>query len=107
MEDPLVAKIRIALKGKRGITEKKMFGGLCFLHHGNMVCGVAKDKMVARIGPAAYDAALKQKHVAKMDFTGRPLKGMVYILEDGTRRQDSVKKWVEMALSFTKTLPKK
>ena len=105
--DKLLEKIRAALKGKRGITEKKMFGGFCFLHNGNMLCGVAKDKMVARVGPDAYESALKQKHVTEMDFTGKPLKGMVYILDSGTKRQDSVNKWVEKSLEFTKTLPKK
>ncbi|MCB9228046.1 MAG: TfoX/Sxy family protein [Deltaproteobacteria bacterium] len=84
-----------------------MFGGLCFLHNGNMLCGVAKGKMVARVGPDAYESALKQKNVTEMDFTGKPLKGMVYILESGTKRKDSVKKWVENSLEFTKTLPKK
>ena len=105
--EKLVEKIRKALKGKRGISEKKMFGGICFMHNGNMACGVAKDKMVARVGPDAYEEALKQKHVTVMDFTGRPLKGMVYILESGTRRQDSTQKWVNKSLEFTKTLPKK
>ena len=106
-DDKLIEKIRVALKGKRSITEKKMFGGICFLHHGNMLCGVAKGKLVARVGPKAYENALKQKHVTEMDFTGKPLKGMVYILEPGTKRQDSVTKWVKKSIDFVKQLPKK
>ena len=106
-DDKLVEKIRVALKGKHAISEKKMFGGICFLQHGNMLCGVAKGKMVARIGPNAYEKALKQKHVTKMDFTGKPLKGMVYILEAGTKRQASVTKWVQKSIEFVKQLPKK
>ncbi|GMR04025.1 MAG: hypothetical protein BMS9Abin22_554 [Gammaproteobacteria bacterium] len=55
-------RVRNALGHIRGTTEKKMFGGLAFLHHGNMCCGVLDDKLVVRIGPNVYDAALEHKH---------------------------------------------
>lgn len=107
-DDALANKIREVLEGKRGITEKKMFGGLCFLLNGNMLCGVDnKSRLMIRVGPEKYDSSLKLKHACKMDFTGKPMKGMLYIDPDGTKRKDSIKKWLDLASDFVKTLPKK
>ncbi len=104
---PLAERIRQSLAGESGIIEKRMFGGLCFLHHGNMICGVTEDLMIARVGPAAYAAALEEEHTRPMDFTGKPMKGMIYVLPSGTRRKTSVKKWIDKCLAFTSGLPKK
>lgn len=100
-------RVRRVLGRTRGITEKKMFGGIAFMHHGNMCCGLNDDKLVVRVGAAAYDASLKRKHVAPMDFTGKPLKGFIYVLPAGIKRIDQLKYWVEEGLAFTRTLPKK
>lgn len=99
-------RVRNALARTRGITEKKMFGGLAFLHHGNMCCGVLDDKLVVRVGPNAYDAALTRKHVKAMDFTGKPLTGFIYVLPSGIKRAEQLRRWVDAGLSFTRTLPK-
>jgi len=81
----LATRILESLKGIKGITQKKMFGGLCFLHNGNMLCGIVKEKLVARVGPVAYESALKQNYTKPMDFTGKPLKGMVYVIPKGIK----------------------
>ncbi len=97
-------KIRALLASENGITEKKMFGGICFLHRGNMLCGIDnKKKLMVRVGPKQYEAALKMQHAHEMDFTGRPLKGMVYVASE----EVDLSKWIEMGLNFTRTLPKK
>ncbi len=75
--------------------------------NGNMLCGIAKGKLVARVGPEEYEKALKLKHTAPMDFTGRPMKGMVYVLPEGTRSKAAVKKWVDKSLAYVQTLPAK
>ena len=75
-DEALAERIRAVLKHRRGITEKKMFGGLTFLLHGNMFCGVADRELMVRVGPDAYEQALARWHTREMDFTGRPLKGV-------------------------------
>ncbi len=108
LDEKLAQRVREALKGKRSISEKKMFGGLCFLHQGNMLGGVDNQgRLMVRVGPAQYDKALKYKHAREMDFTGRPLKGMVYVEPAGFKSKADLAKWLEMGLAFTKTLPKK
>lgn len=84
-----------------------MFGGLCFMVNGNMACGVEKKKLVIRVSSDDYEKFLKQKHVRKMDFTGKPLKGFLYVMPDGLRRTDSLQKWVYRGFHFAQSLPKK
>ena len=106
-DENLADRVRALLKGKRSVTEKKMFGGLCFMVNGNMACGVEKNKLVVRVDPGDYEKFLKQKHIRKMDFTGKPLKGFIYVLPDGLIRSDSLKKWVDRGAQFARSLPKK
>lgn len=106
-DEVLADRIKTILKSRRSVTEKKMFGGLCFMVNGNMACGVEKKKLVVRIGPDDYEKILKLKHVRKMDFTGKPLKGFIYIMPEGLSRADSLKKWVDRGIQFARSLPKK
>lgn len=107
-DEALAQRIEQSLAGTKGITSKKMFGGLAFLHHGNMLCGVDnKHNLMLRVGPEQYDKALKHKYAREMDFTGRPLKGMIYIEPAGFKNQTSLDKWINMGLAFTTSLPKK
>ena len=105
--EALADKIRMIAKRRRGITEKKMFGGLCFLVNRNMCCGVEKDRLVVRVGPDNYSRALKEKNVKPMDFTGRPLKGFVYVLAPTIKRKTSLSRWINLGIEFAKSLPKK
>lgn len=106
-DEILADRVGALLKGKRSIIRKKMFGGLCFIVNGNMACGVEKNKLVVRIGPDSYEKFLKQKYVRKMDFTGKPLKGFIYVMPEGLRRSDSLAKWVDRGIQFAQSLPKK
>ena len=72
-----------------------------------MLCAVNGHKLMARVGKQNYEFALKQKHVTEMDFTGKPLKGMVYVLQEGIKRKDSLKKWINICIDFVSMLPKK
>ena len=76
--EALANRIR-GVMGNRRISERKMFGGLCFLLQGKMCCGVLKDLLVVRIDPANSAALLKSPHVRPMDFTGRPMRGFLYV----------------------------
>ena len=82
-DETLADRVRAVLSGRPGLTEKKMFGGLSFLLHSSMACGIVKDELMVRVGPDGYDEALAQPHARLMDFTGRPMKGMVYVARDG------------------------
>ena len=104
----LEEKINESLKGTRGITTKKMFGGLCYLHNGNMLCGIMKDqRLMVRVGNEQYDKVLKLKHAKVMDFTKKVMRGMIYVEHEGLKTTSSVKKWVEKGLNFTRELPRK
>jgi TfoX/Sxy family transcriptional regulator of competence genes len=105
--EALAQRIRAALPGIPGITEKKMFGGIAFLVDGNMACGVSKDNLMARINPADTDAALAQPHVRTFDMTGRPMKGWVLVEPAGLQTDDSLRRWIDQTVAFAQSLPPK
>jgi len=84
-----------------------MFGGVGFLLHGNLLVGIWKDSLIARIDPAAYEAALAQDHVRPFDITGRPMKGWVLVDPDGIESDEQLVAWIDRATVFVKGLPKK
>ena len=89
------------------LSEKKMFGGLCFLISGNMCCGIVKEEIMLRVGPDKYEGLLAKDHAREMDFTGRSLKGMLYIDVDGIAQDKDLKFWLNQALDFAASLPPK
>jgi len=104
-DEKLNQRIREVLKGKRGITEKSMFGGLCFLHNGNMLCGCdQKYGLSVRVGPEKYEDILKLKHCREMDITGVPMKGLLFVEPEGYKTKAQLSKWIDRGLEFTKTL---
>lgn len=103
----LAERIRRILRRRRGITEKKMFGGLAFLVNGNMFCGIVDRELMVRVGPDAYEDALAQPSARVMDFTGKPLRGYVYVGAAGIREDDDLGRWVSRGHAFGRTLPKK
>lgn len=87
-------------------AERKMFGGLSFMLGGHMICGVVRDTLMVRLGADAAEEALDQPHVRPMDFTGRPMKGMVFV-EPGGLQGTALRQWVEAAAEHARTLPPK
>lgn len=100
----LALRIHDLLKSRRGIVEKKMFGGIAIMHNGKMCCGVLDNDLVARLGADGCAQALKKPHVRPMDFTGRVMKGYVYVGPAATRDKRSLKRWVDACLAHTATL---
>ena len=98
--ESLAARIRDALARKKGIEEKKMFGGICFLLNGNMLVGVWKEFLIARIGPVQGDEALLEPHVRKMDITGKPMKGWIMVEPEGVEEDEPLKNWIQQAMKF-------
>src|SRR6516164_3129520 len=103
----LAERIREALARKRGVEEKKMFGGVGFLLDGNMLVGVWKDSLIVRLGPDNYADALLEPHVREFDITGRAMKGWVLVEPEAVEDDDQLKGWIERALQFVKALPRK
>ena len=100
-------RVRAALAHRNDLTEKKMFGGLSFMLAGNMCCGVINDDLVLRVDPDSYENAVSRPHARQMDFTGRPMKGMVYVGPEGYGTDEELKDWLDQALSFAGSLPPK
>lgn len=103
----LAGKVRKILRDEKGYTEKKMFGGVCFLLNGNMACGILNDELIVRVGPKNYDEMLQQPHTRKFDITGRAMKGWIMVKEEGLIPGKKLKKWVAIGADLANSLPKK
>jgi hypothetical protein len=103
----LAERIRDYFLDSPKVEEKRMFGGLCFMVSSHMCCGIVKDKLMARVGPANYEACLKQEHVQEMDFTGKAMKGMVYVSPEGLDADEALAEWLGICLQFVQSLPAK
>ena len=106
-DERLAERVRKALRRRRGIAERKMFGGICFLINGNMACGVLDKELMLRLGKPGAAEALRHPHTREMDFTGRPLKSMVYVRREGLRSKVALEKWVRLAADCARSLPPK
>jgi len=106
-DEKLAARVRGIVSGMNGVRERKMFGGIAFMLRGNMCCGVINDLLMARVGTGQYEAALALPHVRPMDFTGKPMKGYVYVEPAGHREDVDLKVWIDRCIDFVLTLPEK
>lgn len=102
----LAQMVSILLEGRPGFNEKKMFGGVCFLLHGNMACGVLDKDLIVRVGPQNYEDSLTLPHTRPFDFTGRPMKGWVVVSAEDLATEE-ITSWVERGVAFALTLPAK
>jgi TfoX/Sxy family transcriptional regulator of competence genes len=103
----LADRVRKALAGEKNVTEKAMFGGIAFLVGGHMAIGVATEDLMVRVGPEAHEASLARPHTRPMDFTGRPMRGYVFVAPAGARTPGEVRAWTARALAFARSLPSK
>jgi TfoX/Sxy family transcriptional regulator of competence genes len=93
-------RIREALAEIPNVEEKRMFGGICYMVDGKMCIGVAQDEMMCRIGEDNYEAALERKGCREMVFTGRAMKGYVFVSEEGMKSKKDFDYWVRLCLEF-------
>lgn len=106
--DPgLAQRVREVLGDRPGITERKMFGGLAFLVHGKMFVGIRNSSLMARVGPERHADALAMSNVRAMDFTGRPMKGYVYIDPPAIADERDLQAWVVWCAEYVASLPEK
>lgn len=103
----LAERIRRALAARHDVEEKKMFGGLCFLVKGKMAAGIVKDELMVRVVESKYVAALGKPHCREMDFTGKPLKGFLYVGEQGVDSDRELEEWLHLGIEFVESAPDK
>ena len=106
-DEKLAAKVRSQVAHKTGIVEKKMFGGLAFLVHGNMAVGVHREELIVRIEPKATEAALSEPGTRLFDITRRPMKGWLLVGKAGLTKTESLSKWIARGIDYASSLPKK
>lgn len=106
-DEGLAERVREGLRHRPDLSERKMFGGLCFMLGGNMCCGVVGEELMLRVGPDAYESTLAREHAREMDFTGRSLRGMVYVATDGLSEDSQLDEWLRVAVDFAASLPAK
>ncbi len=106
-DEILANRVRSVLKGKSGISEKKMFGGLCLLSDEKMVCGIRQNEIMLRVGPEGGRLLLKEKGIRPMDFTGKPMEGFLYASRAKIEDDAELGRLVGIALDYVATVPKK
>ncbi len=106
-DEGLAERIRGLILGDPRITERKMFGGLCFMTNGNMCFGIVGSELMLRVGADVYAETLALAHAREMDFTGRSMRGMVYVAEDGIAEDDDLSEWLQRGLDYAGSLPPK
>jgi TfoX/Sxy family transcriptional regulator of competence genes len=103
----LAERIRGYFKRRKGVEEKRMFGGLCFMLNGHMCCGIEKDRLMVRVMSDRYETLLSKPHAHEMDFTGKPLKGFLFISEAGYRTVSGLASWLDAAAECAESKPPK
>jgi TfoX/Sxy family transcriptional regulator of competence genes len=106
-DEALAKRIRQSLARRKNIEEKKMFGGVGFLLNGNMLVGVWKDSLIARVGPDGYEEALLEPYVEEFDITGKAMNGWVLVKPEGIVNDRQLSAWIQQAWTFVGTLPAK
>jgi hypothetical protein len=106
-DEDLADRVRAALGPVTGVTEIKMFGGLCFTVGGNMTVGVTKDDLMVRLPADETEAALSAPGARPMDFTGTPMRGFVFVGPEGLSSDASLRGWVDRGVAYASSLPPK
>ena len=104
-DEGVAQRLREQLAARDDVSEKKMFGGLAIMCRGHMLAGILGESLMARIGPEEYAGALGRPHVREMDFTGRPMKGYVYVDPAGFESDADLGNWVALCIRFNESLP--
>jgi hypothetical protein len=106
-DEGLAERIRLYLAADPGVTEKRMFGGIAFLHEGNVAVGVTGDELMVRLGPHAADAALARPGARVFDMTGRPMRGWVLVAGSAVTEDEALGAWIDEGRAFAASLPPK
>ena len=102
-DETLASRVRWVLANRSDIDEKAMFGGLAFMLGGHMCCGLVQSKLMVRVDPNAYDRLLREPHAK--DFTGRPMRGFLYVDLAGLASLPALEKWIARAVQYAEGKP--
>jgi hypothetical protein len=106
-DEQLAYRIRGQVGGDPSMSERKMFGGLCFMTSGNMCFGVVGEDLMVRVGPDKWEESLAMPFAREMDFTGRSMRGMVFVSSEGLGEDEGLHRWLEAGLEYASSLPPK
>jgi hypothetical protein len=106
-DEGLAQRICEQFLDQANVEEKKMFGRLCFMVSNHMCCGIVNETLMARVGAERYQECLARKHAGEMDFTGRAMKGFVYVAPAGVESDQDLAQWLAICCEFVKPLPPK
>jgi hypothetical protein len=106
-DEHLARRIRKVLEAHRDLVEKYMFGGVCFMIRGRMVCGVVDTSLMVRLAPDEADRLADEPHARPMDFTGKPMRGFLFVDAGGLETPKSLRAWIDRAVAFVETMPPK
>jgi hypothetical protein len=106
-DEGLAFRVRELFAGRRDVVEKSMFGGLAMLVDGHMSVGIVGEDLVVRVGAERHDAALARAHTRVMDFTGRPMRGWIFVSPEGIAEDSALEEWVAWGIETAKTSPEK
>lgn len=106
-DEGLAERIREVLGERSDVTEKQMFGGIAFMLRGHMCVGIVKDDLMVRVGADAHEKLVRQPHARPMDFTGRPMKGFLYVSAEGLESDAALREWVDHGVAHATSLPAK
>lgn len=104
-DEQLAVRVRLLLASRPGVDERRMFGGLSFLLDGKMSCGVIGGELIVGLAPGEAEKALAEPHTRPMDFTGRPMKGWIYVAHEGLASDESLRRWVDAGAAHALSLP--
>jgi hypothetical protein len=103
-DEGLAARVRSVLSGRREVAERRMFGGVAFLIGGRLIGGVVGRDLLVRVGPDRHAEALGRPGARPMDFTGRPMRGLVFVGPAGTRGAISLEGWLDLGARYAASL---
>jgi len=106
-DEGLATRVRALLDEQPGVAEKQMFGGLAFLVHGNMACGVRGEDLIVRVAADTAETAMGEPGVRPFDLTGRPMKGWLLVDPGGHAEDEDLRRWVDRGLAYAGSLPPK
>ena len=106
-DEDLAERVRDALALRDRLTEREMFGGIGFMLGGHMACGVIGEELIVRLAPDDAERALAEPHARPFDYSGRPMKGWIYVASQGLGSDEELAEWVDAGAAFAASLPPK
>ncbi len=106
-DEGLAERIRDVLHERRDLAERRMFGGIAFLVAGHLTAGIIGNDLMVRVGPEQHAKLLKQPHTRPMDFSGRPMRGYLFVAAAGIEADRDLDRWIGLGLEYVLGLPAK